>query len=95
MVYRNYTKMENEVIRVEIVILSHNKLSISIQMEDKNRESDVKVFRHNVKVLGHHVKVLGHNVKVIGQNVKVMELYAKVLGHAVTVFVGDHHGVWR
>ena len=61
MVYRNYTTMQNAVIRVKIIILSHKKLSISIQMEDRNRESDVKVLGQDVKVLGHDVKVLGHD----------------------------------
>ena len=66
MVYRNYTTMQNAVIRVEIVILSHKKSTISIQMEDRNRESDVKVLGHNVKVIGLYAKVLGHAVNVIG-----------------------------
>ena len=35
-------------------------------MEDRNRESDVKVLGHNVKVIGLYAKVLGHAVNVIG-----------------------------
>ena len=57
--------MQIAVIRVEIVILSHKKLSIPIQMEDRNRELYVKVLGHDVKVLGLYAKVLRHDLKVI------------------------------